>query len=271
MVLSEIDAATNLLSKARNFFGKFSLKEKTGCDDYYYDEYNKKVYVNKNGDGLIVCSYILKVIDPVKTGSLIRTLDISDAKKGTEFAPFSEMIKAPIDNVFKDFGFWYRSDNDIITDVVEHYEYEDLPDASRKDFISIKLIIDTSKLEKGKTYKLMHAFSIPGLYPIKDGRFDAENIERTEYNEYRSYISTAHIGHHLRFALYFEEGIEFSDKPKGNLCLSSGVKRSKKNAAKKLTCVFKDNIFYKKYHFEIENPQEYSEIFMSWNIKNPVK
>jgi hypothetical protein len=268
-ILGEIDAATNLGKKGFNLFKYFGNKEKL-CDDYYYEEYNKKIFVKKNGDGLVVSSCNLKVIDPIKTDSLIRTLDISDAKKSSCFEPFDKMRNTSMENIFSEYGFWFRSDNDIVTDVEEFYEDKNSRRKDDNKFISVKFMIDTTKLEKNRTYKIVHAFSVPGLFPIKDGRFDVEEQDRKDYNDFRSYVSTEHIGHHLRFAAYFENGIEFKEKPSGNSKLLSSVKKNKKNSAKNHNCVFKDNIFYKKYHFEIENPQDYTDIYMKWNVKNPL-
>lgn len=267
-VLSEIDAATNLGKKGFNIF-KFFKREKVKCEDYYYDEYNKKIYVRKNGDGLIVSSCILKVINPIKLEFLTRTLDISDAKNNSCFPSFDSMRSTSIDNIFVNYGFWYNCDNDIITDVEEYYEDENALKKNNNKFIGIKFIIDTTKLEKNCTYKLAYAFSIPGLFPIADGRFDVSNQNRDVYKEFRSSISTDHIGHHLRFSAYFESGIDFKERPSGNIKLSSAINKNAKNSKNMYNCVFKDNIFYKKYYFEIENPQKYDEIYLKWNVKNP--
>ena len=266
-IISELDAATNIWQKIFRHFKRYGNKEKQ-CDDYYYEEYNKKIFVKTNGNGLIVSSCNLKVIDPLKTDGLIRTIDIHDAKLTSCFEPFEKMRATSMEKIFSEYGFWYKSDNDIITDVEEFYEKSDLHKKDDPKFISIRFIVDTTKLEKNRIYKIVYAFSVPGLYPIKDGRFDDSSQDRKSYEDFRSYVSTGHIGHHLRFAAYFESGIEFKEKPSGNLKLSSSVKKNKKNSIKEYNCIFKDNIFYKKYHFEVDNPQDYTEIYLKWNIKN---
>lgn len=267
-IFSEIDAATNLGEKGFGLF-RFLKKKSKSCDDYYYEEYNKKIYVKKNGNGLIVSSCILKVIDPLKADYLIRTVDISDAKRDAEFESFDSMKNTSLNDIFTKFGFWYISSDNIVTDVEEFYEDRDAQKKDDKKYISIKFILDVSKLEAGKTYKITYAFSIPGLFPILDGRFDLTQQDRSNYKDFRSYISALHTGHHLRFSAYFEDGIEFKEKPSGNTSLFSFSEESKKNSSKTRICVFKDNIFYKKYYFEVENPQEYKDIYMKWNVKNP--
>lgn len=270
--LGEVNSAVNLLERATQLFHFFWCKrtsQESMCDDYYYQEYNKKIYVKRNGDGLIVSSCILKVIDPIKTDSLIRTLDISDAKDWAKFDSFDEMKERSMSDLFTKSGFWYKSDNDIVTDVDEFYEEELRNEEHNSRFISIRFLIDRAKLERGRTYHISYAFSIPGMYPIKDGRFDMASQKRDEYKDFRSYISTTHISHHLRFSAYFEEGIDFKEKPTGHATLSAAVRKTKKKTTRDHNCIYKDNIFYQKYHFEVQDPQDFSSIYLKWNVKNP--
>lgn len=268
-LFGELNAAASFGEKLLNWL-HIGKNRKYPCDDYYYEEYNKKVYIRKNGDGLILCSCRLKVIDPAKTQSVVRTLDISDAKKSSKFEDFSIMLNKPIEIMFKDYGFWYISDNNIITDVAEYYDENNKKRTNDDRFISIKLTLDTTRLHKEKVFDFSYCFSIPGLFPIKDGRFDLGEQDRNTYGNFSSHVSTSHIGHHLRFSVYFEDGIVFKEKPKGNVELSSAVKNKKKRDNNTTyVCDFKDNIFYKKYHFEIANPEDYRDIYIDWNIKNP--
>ena len=270
--IGDLNAAVTLLEKLKKKISSFwdRNNDESFCDDYYYQEYNKKIYVKKNGDGVIVSSFILKVIDPLKVDGLVRSLDIHDAKASSEFEDFEEMKSKSIDCVFSEFGFWYRSDNDIVTDVVEYYDVQDISKKKDPKFISIKLIIDTTKLEPGRTYRMALAYSIPGLFPIDGGRFDLASQDRSQYESFQSHASAEHMGHHLRFSAYFEAGIEFKEKPKGYAVPSQAIKaRKKKNAPKTYNCTYKNNVFYDKYHFEVENPQEYTAIYMKWNLKNP--
>jgi hypothetical protein len=264
----ELDSFFNVMDRGWSAFNIFKKKNKL-CDDYYYEEYNKKVYVKKNGDGVIVSSFILKVIDPVKTDCLIRTLDISDAKKAAKFEDFRQMANTPMEEVFEKPGFWYTSDGDIITDVEEFYNEENARRTSDEKFISIKISIDTTKLKAGQTYNLSYAFSVPGLFPIHNGRFDMDSQDRKTYNNFISSITTDHIGHHLRFSVYFEDGIVIKEKPLGHAISTKPSKKKNFVKDKKYNCIYKNNIFYKKYHFEVENPQEYEYIYMGWNVKNP--
>lgn len=263
-VLGIAEKITKLLSIIHNHY-----KKEEKCDDYYYEEYNKKIFVRKNGDGVVVSSCVLKVVDPNEVRSLIRTLDISDAKKSSHFDTLEKMQQTSLDDVFSSFGFWYTSENDIVTDVEEFYEGADSHRKNDDRFISIKLIIDTAKIEAGKTYRITHAFSVPGLFPIADGRFDVLEQNRDDYPDFGSHIVTEHISHHLSFAAYFEEGIVFKDRPKGHYKSTRASKKNKRDIT--TACQFKDNIFYQKYSFHLENPQDYTDISIKWNLKNPIQ
>lgn len=269
-IFGEIDAVTNLCDKGFKLL-KIFRKKNNKCEDYFYDEYNKKIYVRKNGDGLIVSSCVLKVSDPIKTQYLIRTFDISDAKKNSEFDSFDKMKTNSIENIFSEFGFWYSSENNIITDVEEFYDSSDMLRRDDKKYLSVRFIIDTTKLVQGIPYKIVYACSIPGMFPISDGRFDMSSQDRSKYIDFRSYTSALHMGHHLRFSAYFESGIDFKERPSGNVKLLSTVKKNKHNSTKTYNCTYKDNLFYQKYCFEVMNPQEFEEIYLKWNVKNPIQ
>ena len=63
-----------------------------------------------------------------------------------------------------------------------------------------------------------------------------------------------------------EKGIVFSDKPKA---FYKG--QDTKGAPEPQGCKYKNNMFYEKYSFTLENPQAYDRIYMKWNLKNPIK
>jgi len=244
------------------------LKSKNAIEDYYYEEYNKKIYVRKNGDGLIVNSFVLKVINPDAITDFVRSLDITDAKLTSKLIPFNDMLKTPIEHRFSEYGFWYSSDGNIISEVVEYYEQDSIYRRDDKRFTSVKFVIDKNAIKAGNTYNISYAYSIPGLFPISNGRFDVNNQNRNNYPEFTSHISVTHMGDHLRLSAYFEEGIDFKSIPEGYL-IKHPNGRAQKPVMKR--CEFKNNMFYKKYWIEIKNPQEYRDIYLQWNVKNPIQ
>lgn len=268
-LLSEIDAAANIWIKIKRLFIKDKFEKQ--CEDYYYEEFNKKIYVRKNGDGVIVSSFRIKIIDASKIDYLIRTLDIHDAKSWAELKKLKEMKECSINDVFSKVGFWYSCDNNIISDIEEFYQESEMTKQDDNKFISIKITFDTSVLQNGKSYNFSYAYSIPGLFPINEGRFDVDDTDRNKYPEFASYASTNDIGHHMCFSAYFENGIDFKDRPVGYAVRhKNNVKiKNKKEKKEKIPCVCKDNIFYKKFRFEVKSPRDYEYICMKWNVKNP--
>lgn len=210
------------ISKLFKFVHKSNNKTKiNNTDPYYYEEYNKKVYVKANGDGVIVCSVKLHVNNIVASSKLSRTFDISDAKVSTEFPDFDDMLQNGNSNPFNEFGLWYWSDNDIVTDLKEHYDSESERSRHRlkNKFLGFEIILNQAALEKDKVYKIIFALSIPGLYPIKDGRFDG-TIQ--EHKDYGNYETSLHIYNtkKLSYSVYMEQGIVFLI----NLCQIAKIK-----------------------------------------------
>lgn len=264
----EMNSALLVIARVREHISHYCNKTgKKGCNDYYFDEYNRKVFVKKNGSGLIVSAVKLKVVDPEKIDYFNRTLDISDGKKTAAFTDFKQMKEVPLENIFNEYGFWYISQNEIITDAEEYYDDMDKPQADRNNFLGFRLISDNTKLKKGLSYTFSYAISVPDLFPISDGYFDDQMADRKNYESFSSYVSASHFGDLLKFSMYFEQGINFKEKPKGYAYRSDTAKPSIKNIEGK-QCEFKDNIFYTKYSFTISEPQEYKSICMKWDIKD---
>ena len=68
---------------------------------------------------------------------LKRGLDISDGKKVAAFPSLDEMKKAKIQDRFSKYGFWYYSDDNIISSVKENY-WTDEDDENDKENIVLK-------------------------------------------------------------------------------------------------------------------------------------
>lgn len=279
-ILEEITFIKNFLdiiSRLSEFHSKLRgttdpMKKLKTNEPFYFDEHNKKVFVKYNGDGLIVASIKLHVLNPAETTNLIRTFDISDAKKGTEFPDFDiliangKKIKEKQLEPFSEYGLWVSSQNDIVTDVIEEYIEDDKKFTNDKRFLSIKFVLDSAALIADKTYEINFALSIPGLYPITNGRFDGTEAEHEQYGRFSTSVSTYLTHRIITYSIYMEKGIVFSYKPKP--CYK--VKRTK-GKPKYKESNYKNNMFYEKYSFTLENPQDYDRIFMEWDIKNPPK
>lgn len=267
MTLVDINIITALIERGGKFgkwIAKVLKRRPEDLEPYYFEEYNKKVYVKANGDGMIVASLKLHVNDPIKTPPLIRTYDISDAKKETEFPDFSKMVETGNSAPFEEFGIWYSSQGDIVTAIEEEYAEEDLSQRGNKKFLSFKLVLNGAALEKGRVYDIIYALSIPGLYPIENGRFCGSVQEHEKYGKFRTSVSTYQTHKHLTYSVYTENGIVFSRKPQA-FCKGANTKGN----ARPNPCKYRNNMFYEKFNFTLDNPQEYDIIYMEWDVKNP--
>ena len=56
----------------------------------------------------------------------------------------------------------------------------------------------------------------------------------------------------------------FTQKPRA-YCKGNNTK----GKAKPNDCQYRNNMFYEKFNFTLENPQEYDIIYMEWDLKNP--
>lgn len=269
MATEKIISTLGLLDKVLSIFGKIKslfIYKKKKTLPYYFEEYNKKVFVKENGDGIIVVTLELHVNDPINTTHIIRTFDISDAKKDTIFPDFVELLNTGSSDPFSSYGLWYCSENDIVTDICEEYDEKDFKEKDNKKFLSFKLIFNNSDLKPGKTYRISYALSVPGLYPILNGRFDGTVDEHKKYGKFRTSVSTRQTHEKITYSIYTQKGIVFSDKPKAYLNGESTGGKPKSSP-----CRYRNNMFYEKTNFTLENPQEYDIIYLQWDLKNQLQ
>ncbi len=141
---------------------------------YYFDNFNRKVYVDSNGNGVIVVMQEIVVLDVEKTDGIKIKIDISDSQDDCEFPLFKNMLKKKL-KPFKDFKFSYSAKGNIIDKVIENYD-ELYPTEGRnwknnKKAISLKMKFRKNNLKKGGRYVVRYMFSIPKMYTIVDGYF----------------------------------------------------------------------------------------------------
>lgn len=259
--ISLVERFLKLLNGFRDFFN--GNKDKEDSEIYYFSELNKKVFVSKNGDGVIVCSFDFIAPDPSIIEAFERQLDIEDAKKSTKFPQFSQMCSNDEKNIFKDYKFWYRCDNNIITNVEEYYNGENKRSEKDNDrFLGVRFLVDIGRIEANRKYKVVYGYSIPGLYPILNGKFDEDEKPYKDYDYFSSSISVQHLSEKVKFAVYFEDGVSLSKTP----VYFAKLLGSKGGKLREHPCKYRDNLWYHKYCFEIKNPEKYRIIGIRWNV-----
>lgn len=231
--------------------------------DYYFEEVNKKVFIKSNGDGIVVCSCDLYVIRPEKVEHFVRTFDISDARKDTKFPKFKS-IKINKNRFFNDCVIWYKSDKDIISSIEEYkkdFSAEEIRKVSDGKLIGIRFLVDKNKLESKCKYRIIYGYSIPGLFPILNGKHDKSECSSKDY-KYTTSMAVKHMAKKLRLSVYFEHGICIKEAPAGN-----AIKVTDNQTTPSSKCEVRDNILYTKYLYEIKHPEKYNAIQINWKLK----
>lgn len=239
--------------------------DSTEVKDYYFSNYEKEITVYKNGNGIIIHKFTVVANDINALQQIRRKLNIEDGVKTSKFPSLEEMTKTAKSNRFTDYGFWYKAEDDLISDVKEYYWDNKTKKENKKlkknpQEIRWVFNINKSKLVEKKSYKICYAISVPGLAALRDGKLDKELLhDKTE--EYS--FSNMQIDHKimkLRCIISFEEGIVLDAKPECKCVID------KQDGSKELDITGTEHydIFYRKYIFDIDYPEFGSDISVNW-------
>ena len=239
--------------------------------DYYFEEYHKHLTVYRNGNGIIINSFILVVNDINAISKFKRELSIHDSKNITEFPKLKDMKRTKLSNRFSSFGFWCKCINNknLISSVEERYWTDDDDDSdntTRLDKKALKWILkmNPSSIEIGKHYKIVYIFSIPGMFPINNGKFSEEEASIKGTNgKYQSRFTVKHKIKKFIYTVSFENGLDLYKNPRGTIKISG-----KEN---NLHFTNDNNIIYDKYIFNIDDPECQSVINIEWKFKTIFK
>ena len=176
------------------------------------------------------------------------------------------MKKTPKDKRFTDFGFWYKSDDDIVSEVKEYYWDSLNPDRENKDAknnpqeLRWLFLIDKNKLKKETPYEISYITSVPGLEALENGCLKSEL--RKDESEDRSFSSMriTHNIKHYKYIVSFEDGVCIDVPPKCECIINM------QDGVKTLDILGKIDydLLYTKYIFELEHPEFGSNIRVSW-------
>ena len=117
---------------------------------HYFENYHKHVTIYNDGTGVIINEFDMVFNRQEKT-FLKRGLDISDGKKDASFPTLIEMRKTKIQDRFSKYGFWYCSDDNIISSVKEKY-WTDEDDEDDKGSARKKLFSGSHKNKDDEDY-----------------------------------------------------------------------------------------------------------------------
>ena len=211
------------------------------------------------------------MFNPSKVKEILREINIEDGKATAKFPKLYEMKRTKLKDRFTKFGFWIKSENDIVEKVDEYYWGDDHPEIedqiSKNDPQELKyrIHLQEGQLKRNKNYKITYIISVPGMYPLEHGYYYSD-LHSPKFKDY-TFTSSMRVEHSIRnmeYTVSFEEGVQVSASPKCNVCKRSSNFITKQ---KPIRSEFQDNIIYKKYTFKINRPKYQNLIEVKWDIE----
>lgn len=254
-----------LLSK--NIKGKRDKKkyDYSNIKDYYFSDYEKHITIYNNGTGIIIHKFKVIAKDVSRLQKIRRKLNIEDGVKTAKFPSLEDMKRTDKSERFHDYGFWYKSDDDIISGAKEYYWDSKKSGENKKikeNPQEIRWIfqMDNHRLKKDKPYEICYVISVPGLAALENGKLKKEllNDPLDETSSSNMYID--HKIQNLIYTISFENGISIDRTPKCQ------CKIGEQDGLKELDISGKEeyDLLYTKYIFCIENPEFGSDISINW-------
>lgn len=238
---------------------------------YIFKDYNKHVTMYKTGNAIIIHTFTIKVFNPSRVKEILREINIEDGKVTAKFPKLSEMKRTKLKDRFSKFGFWIKSENNIVERVEEYYwgfdhpEIEDQIAKNDPQELKYRIHLQEGQLKRNKTYKITYIISVPGMYPLENGYYYSD-LHSPKFSNYifTSSMRVEHSIKRMKYTVSFEEGIKVSASPKCNVCERSSNFITK---SKPIRCEFQDNIIYKKYTFIINRPKYQNLIEVKWDVE----
>lgn len=261
------------LFKNLNFIGKIYEKTKYG-KDYYFEEYDKQITIFKDGHGILTNTMKIKVLNPADFCVLHRRLGLSDSKPQAVFSSLEEMLQTSIPDRFDSLGFWYSCSDDIVTGIEEFYYSDD--DSSRENVVLKKnpkelrwrFNLNSNKIQKNKTYTIQYAISVPGMFTIDNGYFNENWLSLGLTPELSSSLKVKHTMKKLNYIIAIEKDVHLKSDV---VCDVVGHKKTGTEIKRHLHGKMHDDLFYRKYEFNIKNPQINSSIRITCDLENTAK
>lgn len=233
-------------------------------ETFYFKRYCKHLTIYRDGHGILINTFSIKVLNQSRFESFQRTLDISDGKTHATLGPLAQIKKELPCSRFTELGFWHKINT--VSELLEGIDDKLADNKKSMDFI-FKFNKGVLQALKSKTFELSYALSIPGMFVIKDGRFDEAN-KPPDFPGFISSLLTLHRMEEIIYIISFEKGIEVD---KSNIRFYNEIKKNLSNGRrveqKDLKFAYQPDVFYDKYLVRILKPQFQSETIVTWNIK----
>ena len=269
-VLQELDAVTNLATKTKRGIGETWTKNwKYRKYPYYFNSYNKKTYVDKNGNGIVFMSCEIVVVDKIKTTYIKAKMDISDAKFNTKFPSFKK-LKESRGRAFEDFWFdAWSTEKDLITAIKEDYSILPSNQASRyknsDKHLCIKISLNNNLLKKNRAYKIFYMFSIPGMFPIANGYYNTKSSVGGSLENCVSSLDIEEFCEKCKVSIYLSKDITLDGAVEG-FASKSGVEEEKLFEVQ-----YEDFGFYTKNTMVVNKANKYRSVGFKLVVKEEAR
>lgn len=272
--LSTINSALNIFDKVKNgALWLFKKRHQFKKSPYYFKNYHKHLTIYDNGNGIIINSFeIIFNSNDEDAKKLVRGINISDGKTTATFESLEKMKNISLKERFDKYGFWVYSDNNIIKEVKEEYwldndhEQEDIKAKNDPKELRWVFKFNNSKIELHKPYHVVYIISLPGMFPIKDGKLDFSELNTDNFDEYsNSILEIRTPTEQLAYTVSFYNDIDLQIEPEAIFKKMGNNKDSYPPISKEY------NIIYKKYICYIKSPQLGSKIKIRWKFKGGQK
>lgn len=251
-----------------NHYQKNKIKKEKKIEkvpDYYFTNYEKYVTIYNNGNGIIIHRFTVVANDVTKLNRIRRKLNIEDGNKFSTFPEFEKMLKTKKSERFNDYGFWYYSEDGIISDIKEYYWENGTSKENKKSKANTKEIrwifkINKNTIKNGKPYEIAYVISVPGLAALENGKLNKDLLLDINEVEASSNMSIDHKIQKLKYTISFEDGISLQTSPECRYIIK-GQDESKEYI---VDGEHEYDLLYNKYIFKINNPAFGSDISISW-------
>lgn len=264
--MEELQTAVSLIETAcKSNLLKF-LFNKIQQKDYYFERSTKEITLDNYGNGMVEHYIDLCVINPEKVKYIKRTINIEDAKINSQFPSFQEMLNCDVRNKLTNYGFWYKSTDAIISGVKEEC-WDRTSRANVKNNpkeIQWVFSLDSSRLKAGYKYRIVYGISIPGMYPINNGRFDSSSAPDLDNKTCSSSMRIVHTTNQIVYKINFDNSIDFEEAPS---CYVVCQRPNQQDKTKYIQGRHQENIQNKTYTFSVKKPPFNSIIKTQWKIK----
>lgn len=233
-------------------------------DDYYFSNYEKHITIYKNGNGIIIHKFTVVVNNIEKFKQIRRKLNIEDGKTTSIFPSIQQMMDTNRSERFDKFGFWYYSEDNVISDVKEYYWKKNASGENKQVKSNPKEIrwifkINKQRIKNSKPYEITYAISVPGLAPLENGRLNSKLIAKdSEFSS--SDMNIDHKIKNLKYTVSFEKEIDIESDP---ICKYI-IEGQDEPVESPISGEKEYDLFYNKYIFRIQNPEFNSHLRIIW-------